>query len=79
MPLPVPTLINLQDELNKADALFYHVPTFAGQPRAKAFPTQLRVALSLESSAYYPNLDNPKYMCHFDAEMTYRTCGQVTE
>jgi hypothetical protein len=69
----------LQEFLNKADALYYHIPSFAGKPRAKAFPNQLRLAMSLESSAYYSNLDSPSFMCHFDAEMTYRTCGQVTK
>ncbi len=69
----------LQEFLNTADALYYHVPSFAGKPRKKAFPEQLRVAMSLESAAYYPNLDSPSYMCHFDAEMTYRTCAQVTK
>jgi hypothetical protein len=55
------------------------VPSFAGKPRPKAFPHQLRLAMSLESAAYYPSLDNPGYMCHFDAEMSYRTCAQVTK
>jgi hypothetical protein len=69
----------MQEYLNTADALYYHVPSFAGKPRAKAFPNQLRLAMSLESAAYYPNLDKPSYMCQFDAEMTYRTCAQVTK
>jgi len=64
--------------LNNADALCYHVPTFSGTPRAKAFPQQLRVAMSLESGAYYPQFDEPGFMCQFDAEMSYRTCAQVT-
>lgn len=63
--------------LDAADALYYHVPAFTGQPRAKAFPNQLRVAMSLESSTYYSDLDDPRFMCQFDAEMTYRHCSQI--
>jgi hypothetical protein len=66
-------------QADTADALYYHMPSFSGRPRPKAFPNQLRVAMSLESSAYYPQLDNPAAMCHFDAEMTYRRCAQVTK
>jgi hypothetical protein len=72
-------LCTLQEFLKKADALYYHVPSFGGKPRAKAFPHQLRIAMSHESAAYYANLDNPNFMCQFDAEMTYRTCAQVTK
>jgi hypothetical protein len=63
--------------METADALHYHVPAWLGKPRRKAFPMQLRLAMSLESSAYYEELDDPSYMCHFDAEMTYRHCAQV--
>lgn len=71
--------VALQAYLNKADALYYHVPSFAGKPRPKAFSDQLRIAMSLESAAYYPALDSPGFMCHFDAEMSYRTCAQVVK
>lgn len=57
-------------QVQEADLLYYHVPSHGGKPRDKAFPNQLRLAMSLESSAYYGNLDSPHYMCHFDAEMT---------
>lgn len=72
-------VIAAQEFLNKADALYYHLPTFSGTPRAKAFPQQLRVAVSLESGAYYPHFDAPEFMCQFDAEVSYRTCAQVTK
>lgn len=68
-----------EDAMNKADVLYYHVPSFSGQPRAKAFPSQLRLAMSLESAAYYQRLDDPSFMCHFDAEMSYRHCSQVVK
>jgi hypothetical protein len=44
---------------------------------AKRHPNQLRLAMSLESASYYQALDSPEFMCHFDAEMTYRQCAQV--
>eukprot|EP00878_Enallax_costatus_P031535 GHUV01034488.1.p1 GENE.GHUV01034488.1~~GHUV01034488.1.p1 ORF type:complete len:620 (+),score=105.70 GHUV01034488.1:566-2425(+) len=66
-----------QSHADSADALYYHIPSFSGVPRAKAFPNQLRIAMSLESAVYYTNLDNPGFMCGFDAEMTYRHCSQV--
>lgn len=65
--------------MRAADALYYHVPSFMGQPQPKAFPTQLRLAMSLESSAYYEDLDDPGYMCRFDMEMSYRHCSQVVK
>lgn len=68
----------LQENLDTADVLYYHAPSFSGEPRPKAFPNQLRLVMSLESAAYYAVLDDPKFMCQFDAEMTYRTCAQVT-
>eukprot|EP00879_Flechtneria_rotunda_P008736 GHRR01009150.1.p1 GENE.GHRR01009150.1~~GHRR01009150.1.p1 ORF type:complete len:719 (+),score=143.14 GHRR01009150.1:255-2411(+) len=67
-----------QSQADTADCLYYHVPSFHGKPRAKAFQHQLRIAMSLESAAYYRHLDDPQFMCMFDAEMSYRTCGQVT-
>lgn len=33
--------------------------------------------MSMESSVYYPWLDDPKFMSAFDVEMTYRLCSQV--
>lgn len=39
-------------------------------PRPKAYPTQLRLAMSLESATYYSILNNAEAMCHFDAEMS---------
>jgi hypothetical protein len=78
-PLSLAPLVqHLQESLNKADALYYHLPTFSGLPRAKAFPNQLRVALSLEASSITPHVADPTYMCHFDAEWSFRTCAQVT-
>lgn len=73
------SLLVLQPLVQTADALHYHVPHWLGKPRRKAFANQLRLAMSLESSAYYEELDDPSYMCHFDAEMTYRHCAQVTK
>lgn len=67
----------LQRAVLTADALHYHAPTWTHLPRRKAFPTQLRIAASLESATYYPHLDDPGYMCHFDAEFTYRHCSQA--
>lgn len=68
----------LQEHLDKADLLYYHIPTFqSGTPRAKAFPNQLRLAVNLESAAYFPAMDNATHMCQYDAEMSYRTCSQV--
>ncbi|KAF6258523.1 hypothetical protein COO60DRAFT_1691955 [Scenedesmus sp. NREL 46B-D3] len=66
------------EHIAKADALYYHVPSFSGPPIAKRHPNQLRLAMSLESASYYAALDDPQYMCQFDAEMTYRQCAQVT-
>uniref|UniRef100_A0A383W9Z5 Fucosyltransferase n=1 Tax=Tetradesmus obliquus TaxID=3088 RepID=A0A383W9Z5_TETOB len=67
-----------EEHLNAADALYYHVPSFSGMPMKKRHPNQLRLAMSLESASYYQALDSPEFMCHFDAEMTYRQCAQVT-
>jgi hypothetical protein len=73
-----PCCIALQERLNEADALYYHVPSFQGQPIAKRHPNQLRLAMSLESASYYQALDSPEFMCQFDAEMSYRHCAQVS-
>jgi hypothetical protein len=63
--------------LDAADALYFHLPTFNATPRAKASPHQLRIAASLESSAYVPAMDDASTMCQYDAEASYRTCAQV--
>lgn len=64
--------------METADVLYYHAPSFSSRPRPKAFPEQLRLVTSLESAAYYPNMDDQQYMCQFDAEISYRRCAQVT-
>lgn len=71
--------MRLQDAVDAADALYYHLPTLppVTQPDAKARPNQLRVAMSLEPGDLVPRLNDPAFMCRFDAEMSYRSCAQV--
>lgn len=38
----------------------------------RAFPGQVFILMSLESSAYYPHLDDPAFRAHFDLTTTYR-------
>ncbi|GAX81287.1 hypothetical protein CEUSTIGMA_g8719.t1 [Chlamydomonas eustigma] len=56
-----------------ADALWYHIPhmSLAGlQPRYH--PNQLRVAMSMESAAYYPLMENPDLRKEVDILSTYK-------
>lgn len=63
--------------IKTADALYYHIPSHSGQVAPKQHPNQLRLAVDLEPAPYYPAMDDPKYMCQYDAEFTYRLCSQV--
>lgn len=62
-----------------ADVLWYHAPHLGlGQPVAnKTHTSQLRVIMSMESSAYYPQEDNPEYMAQFDVTSTYRRSSDI--
>ena len=55
-----------------ADALWYHAPSACGGAPDRAFPAQIAVVMSMESSVNYHCLDDPTYMAGFDIEMTYR-------
>lgn len=71
------TMDKSEANIRAADCLYYHIPAFASSPHAKAFPNQLRLAMSLESATYYKALADPHVMCQYDAEMSYRHCAQV--
>ncbi|GFR51153.1 hypothetical protein Agub_g13508 [Astrephomene gubernaculifera] len=61
-----------------ADALWYHIPSMGGASSVQKYhPKQLTIAMSMESSEYYPALDNKDFMRVFDIETTYRSCSQV--
>ncbi|PNW69860.1 hypothetical protein CHLRE_18g749697v5 [Chlamydomonas reinhardtii] len=61
-----------------ADALWYHIPSMGGSSNVKKHhPKQLLIGMSMESSEYYPALDNKDFMKAFDVESSYRTCSQV--
>eukprot|EP00878_Enallax_costatus_P040013 GHUV01045975.1.p1 GENE.GHUV01045975.1~~GHUV01045975.1.p1 ORF type:complete len:225 (+),score=7.92 GHUV01045975.1:1292-1966(+) len=60
-----------------ADGLYFHLPSHSGCIMTKQHPNQLRFAVSMESSAFYPWQDDPKYMCQYEVEATYRSCSQV--
>lgn len=60
-----------------ADALYYHIPSHGGDVPPRSQPKQLRLAVDLEPAAYYRHMNDPNYMCQFDAEFTYRLCSQV--
>ncbi|GLC36243.1 hypothetical protein PLESTB_001364700 [Pleodorina starrii] len=61
-----------------ADALWYHIPSMGGESKMdKRHPKQLFIGMSMESSEYYPALDNKDFMKFFDIESSYRTCSQV--
>ncbi|KAG2486258.1 hypothetical protein HYH03_015082 [Edaphochlamys debaryana] len=61
-----------------ADALWYHIPSMGGSANVKRrHPKQLLIGMSMESSEYYPSLDNKDFMQAFDIESSYRTCSQV--
>ncbi|KXZ53018.1 hypothetical protein GPECTOR_8g386 [Gonium pectorale] len=61
-----------------ADALWYHIPSMGGSSGVRRHhPKQLLIGMSMESSEYYPALDNKNFMKAFDIESTYRTCSQV--
>jgi len=60
-----------------ADVLWYHAPSHGGKVAARAHPLQLRCVMSMESSAYYPRLDDPTYMAQFDIESTYRRSSDI--
>ncbi|GLI70403.1 hypothetical protein VaNZ11_015123 [Volvox africanus] len=61
-----------------ADALWFHIPSMGGAGSlVKRHPKQLLIGMSMESSEYYPALDDVDFMKHFDIESSYRTCSQV--
>jgi Glycosyltransferase family 10 (fucosyltransferase) C-term len=60
-----------------ATAIWYHAPTACGQKPDRAFPQQIAIVASMESSAYYSCLDDPNYMRQFDLTMTYRLSSDV--
>ncbi|EFJ51821.1 hypothetical protein VOLCADRAFT_103312 [Volvox carteri f. nagariensis] len=61
----------------KADALWYHIPSMGAGSKLVKRPKQLLIGMSMESSEYYPALDNKDFMRNFDIESSYRTCSQV--
>lgn len=61
-----------------ADALWYHIPSMGASAKLeKRHPKQLLIGMSMESSEYYPALDDKEFMKNFDIESTYRTCSQA--
>lgn len=65
-------------DANTADGLWYHIPSLGSTDGlVKRHPKQLLIGMSMESSEYYPALDNKDYMKAFDIESSYRTCSQV--
>eukprot|EP00201_Polytomella_parva_P004436 CAMPEP_0175076986 /NCGR_PEP_ID=MMETSP0052_2-20121109/23091_1 /TAXON_ID=51329 ORGANISM="Polytomella parva, Strain SAG 63-3" /NCGR_SAMPLE_ID=MMETSP0052_2 /ASSEMBLY_ACC=CAM_ASM_000194 /LENGTH=324 /DNA_ID=CAMNT_0016346305 /DNA_START=675 /DNA_END=1649 /DNA_ORIENTATION=- len=64
-------------EAHSSDGLWYHVPTGSGVPTHRRHASQVRIAMSMESDAYYPNLKNLGFMSSFDMESSYRTCSQA--
>jgi hypothetical protein len=55
----------------------YHAPSACGQQPERAFPDQLAIVMSMESSINYNCLDSGEYMKQFDIEMTYRLNSTV--
>ena len=55
----------------------YHAPSACGQAPDRAFPDQVAIIMSMESSINYNCLDNEDYMKQFDIEMTYRLNSTV--
>ena len=64
-PPPLPAL-------TRALARRYHAPSACGQVPDRAFPDQVAIVMSMESSINYACLDDANYMKQFDIEMTYR-------
>jgi hypothetical protein len=60
-----------------ASAVWYHAPSACGQAPDRAFPDQIAIVASMESSAYYNCLDDAQYMARFDIEMTYRMTSDI--
>ncbi|GBF95372.1 glycosyltransferase [Raphidocelis subcapitata] len=76
--VPINCTFAVGDEaLRTADGLYFHVPRHPGRIMARKHEGQLRFAVSMESAHYYPWQDDPKYMCQYDVEATYRSCAQV--
>jgi hypothetical protein len=57
-----------------ADATWHHIPHVGGSGgiTPKKHPKQLRVGMSMESSAYYGQLDDQEYMKNYDIVMSYK-------
>jgi hypothetical protein len=67
------------DQIEQAQGHWYHTPTFQGfwAERTKKPEKHLRIAFSMESAHYYPNLENAEYMSAFDIEMSYRLSADI--
>eukprot|EP00537_Pseudo-nitzschia_pungens_P017826 CAMPEP_0172407932 /NCGR_PEP_ID=MMETSP1061-20121228/75591_1 /TAXON_ID=37318 /ORGANISM="Pseudo-nitzschia pungens, Strain cf. pungens" /LENGTH=408 /DNA_ID=CAMNT_0013144047 /DNA_START=1449 /DNA_END=2675 /DNA_ORIENTATION=- len=69
-----------EEGTNSADVHWYHAPHFESRDLAKtkkAHPSQLRCVVSMESSANYPQLDDPVYMKQFDIESSYGRSSDI--
>jgi len=59
--------------LPEASAVIFLIPSYAHESMLpEKLPGQYFVGLSMESSEYFPQLNNVDLMKHFDFEMTYR-------
>jgi hypothetical protein len=63
--------------LSEADAVVFHVPTLTGLRQVPKRPGQLWIAWSMESELNFPQLQNPRFLGHFDLTMTYRLNSDV--
>lgn len=62
-----------KSKLSQADAVWFHAPsTSAGNLPPQKLPGQKWVAMSMESAANYPILENKDWMGKMDIHMTYR-------
>lgn len=64
--------------IDRAAAVVFHVPEVRWWNLPRKRPGQLWVAWSMESSANYPRLADPRFMARFDLTMTYRTDADVS-
>lgn len=67
------------EQIDAATAHWYHIPTLysASYIEDTQHAGQKRIGFSMESAAYYPTLDDKKFMGMFDLEMSYRLSADV--
>jgi alpha-1,3-fucosyltransferase 10 len=73
----VPCTFRAVPSSKRATAIWYHAPHACSLKPQRAFPKQIAIIASMESSAYYRCLDDALFMSRFNITTTYRLSSDI--